>query len=281
MRFVFAQLSGWPVILAHFQDALLGYAWLAVILIGPFLLFAATIHFLERIVQKRLAERFGWKSVLWTGWLGTPVHELSHAAMCVLFRHRIDAISLFEPDLQSGRLGYVRHSWRKGNWFEELGNFFIGIAPLIGGSITLLMLLRLFFPNVFDVDPLELGAVAPSFAWFLKNTFSELFRPESFFSFRFWIFVYLVLCVGSHMAPSRSDYQGAFKGTVMVVVGLVAGIMILAVAVPDWESFQSGMFQAVTPLFVLLLAVAALCIMATAMVWFFVGYFPQRFRVEP
>ena len=67
--------------------------------------------------------------------------------MCVLFRHRINEVSLFEPDRDSGRLGYVNHSWRKGNWFEELGNFFIGIAPLIGGCGALFVLLWIFYPN--------------------------------------------------------------------------------------------------------------------------------------
>ncbi len=68
-------------------------------------------------------------------------------AMCVLFRHRIDDFALFEPDRESGRLGYVKHSFRRGNWFEEIGNLFIGIAPLIGGSIALAALLWLFYPN--------------------------------------------------------------------------------------------------------------------------------------
>ena len=98
------------------------------------------IHWFEQIIQRRLSTRFGWNSVLWTGWLGTPIHESSHLLMCPVFRHRIDEVAFFEPDRKSGRLGYVRHSFHQGNWFEEMGNLFIGIAPLMGGSLVLLIL---------------------------------------------------------------------------------------------------------------------------------------------
>ena len=87
-----------------------------VTLLAPFVVFALIIHWFERITQQRLAERFGWRSVMFTGWLGTPIHELSHAAMCKLFGHRIDDIALFEPDRESGRLGYVGF-WA--SWFRR------------------------------------------------------------------------------------------------------------------------------------------------------------------
>ena len=70
----------------------------------PLLVFAWIIHQIERLTQRRLAERFGWRSIMWTGWLGTPIHELSHAIMCLAFRHRIDEMALFEPDEDAGRL---------------------------------------------------------------------------------------------------------------------------------------------------------------------------------
>ena len=38
----------------------------------PLFLVALLLHELERAVQQRLSSRFGWTSILWTGWLGTP-----------------------------------------------------------------------------------------------------------------------------------------------------------------------------------------------------------------
>lgn len=266
--------------MAQITDALISYAVLAVIVIGPFIAFAAVIHFLERTIQKRLAERFGWASVMWTGWLGTPIHELSHAAMCVLFRHRIDEISLFEPDTNTGRLGFVRHSWRKGNWFEELGNAFIGIAPLVGGSVVLLVLLWMFYPGVFQFPAeTELESPKDPFAFF-QNIVTVLFQLESIFSLRFWVFVYLVLCVASHMAPSRSDYEGAWKGGIMCMIGLATLIFVLSVAVPDVSTIQANALRILAPLFALLSVAVFLCGMATLIVSVAVSYFPQRYRVE-
>ena len=254
---------------------------MAILVIGPFVAFAIVIHFFERLIQRRLAERFGWSSVLWTGWLGTPIHELSHAAMCVLFRHRIDEISLFEPDTQSGRLGFVRHSWRKGNWFEELGNAFIGVAPLIGGSIVLLTLLWMFYPDSFvNSTALPAGGAVNSELAFFQNIVTQLFQLESILSLKFWAFVYLVLCVGSHMAPSRSDYEGALKGGIMCGMGLVAIVVIMAVAIPDADSLHQKTLQLLTPLFSLLLVATILCGLAALIVSVLVGYFPQRYVVE-
>ena len=123
---------------------------LLVILVTPFVVFTLIIHRLERFTQHRLAQRFGWKSILWTGWLGTPIHEMSHVAMCIVFRHRIDDVALFEPDVQSGRLGFVRHSFTRANWFERLGNVFIGLAPLAGGALALAALLMMFYPQAVE-----------------------------------------------------------------------------------------------------------------------------------
>ena len=267
-------------IVAQLQIALLEYFGLVAIIIGPLIAFAFVVHFLERTIQIRLAERFGWGSVLWTGWLGTPVHELSHAAMCLIFRHRIDAISLFEPDLESGRLGYVKHSWRKGNWFEELGNLFIAVAPLIGGSAVLLTLLRLFYPAVFllpSTDPLSTSSLPSTF---LINAFKILFRVESILNFKFWVFVYLVLCVGSHMAPSRSDYRGATRGAVLFAIGIVLVVCLMAVAVPDSSKIHAAAIQILMPLFAALMVAVMLCTIATVVVSVVVSYFPQKYRVS-
>ncbi|MGO0916500.1 hypothetical protein ACTPEM_26060, partial [Clostridioides difficile] len=36
-----------------------------------------------------------------------------------------------------GILGYVSHSYKKDNLYQSIGNFFIGIAPIIGGTIMI------------------------------------------------------------------------------------------------------------------------------------------------
>ena len=259
-------------------------AILFLMLLGPFAVFAIIIHWLERTIQTRLAERFGWKSVLWTGWLGTPIHELSHAIMCKVFRHRIDDMALFEPDKQSGRLGYVRHSWTRGNWYEEIGNVFIGIAPLMGGSITLIGLLWLFFPEAAGAA-LEIGrssdeGVVGQTLAVVETIFASILEWRNFGTAGFWVFVYLVLCVGSHMAPSRSDYRGAGKGAVMLLITMLAVGVLVSIMVADIPGLSRSLAGLFSPLFAVMLLTIALCSFATILVSLFVRMFTRKYSVS-
>ena len=270
-------------LLASVSDVLLDVASLFLVLLGPFVIFTIIIHWLELTIQTRLAERFGWKSVLWTGWLGTPIHELSHAVMCKVFRHRIDDIALFEPDRQSGRLGYVRHSWTRGNWFEEIGNVFIGVAPLMGGSIALVGLLWVFFPDA-TAAALEIGrtseeGVVSQTLAMVQTIFGHILDWKNLGTVRFWGFIYLVLCVGSHMAPSRSDYRGAGKGAVMLLIVMCFAGALVSILVADIPSFSRSLTTFFSPLFAVMLLTIALCSLATILVSLFVRMFARRFTV--
>ena len=269
---------------ASVSSILFDIAVLLLVLLGPFVVFALIIHWLERRIQTSLAERFGWKSVLWTGWLGTPIHELSHAFMCKVFRHDIVDIALFEPDRESGRLGYVRHTWKVGNWFEEVGNVFIGIAPLIGGSISLASLLWLFFPDAAKMA-LEIGrtseadAVGQTLA-IVQSIFGNILNLRNFGSIRFWAFIYLVLCVSSHMAPSRSDYQGVGRGILLLMVPLLVIAAVTSLLVSDIPAFSRSIAELFSPLFAVLLLAIALCSLATIIVNIGVRFFAKRYNVR-
>lgn len=268
--------------MATVSEILMQVAVLLAVIIGPFFVFAIIIHWLERTIQSRLAGRFGWKSVMWTGWLGTPIHELSHAVMCKLFRHRIDELVLFEPDRESGRLGYVRHSYRRGNWFEEIGNVFIGIAPLIGGSAALGGLLWIFYPdavteaiNAAQIGE-DVGFVSQTLAMISAISRSVL-DWSNFGTIRFWAFIYLVLCVGSHMAPSGSDYLGAGRGALLLGIAIFAIAAVTALVVPDLDAFSFALAEILSPLFAVLALTVVLCLLATILVSVLTAFVPRFF----
>lgn len=249
--------------------------WFWVLVLLPPLGFALWIHALEHFIQARMARAFGWRSVLVTGWLGTPVHELSHAATCLLFRHRIDEIQLFDPDVKEGRLGYVRHSWRKGNWFEEIGNVFIGTAPLVGGAAVLTGLMALFYPQLVGDVFRSVREVEGSGVVLLRElpaivleTLGRLFQPANLATPRFWLFAWLVTCIGSHMAPSRSDYAGAGRGLWLAALVLIA-ISLLAFGVFRLESRQvlQQLAALMAPVFVVGVLAAALVSASAVLVW--------------
>lgn len=268
-----------------FNSVLLEAARLLFILLVPFVAFAISIHWFELVTQRRLAERFGWKAVLWTGWLGTPIHELSHAFMCRVFQHRIEEMALFEPDRESGRLGFVKHSFRKGNWFQELGNVFIGIAPLLGGSVVLAGLLWIFYRDAVSIS-IEAartdhsGDVFAAMFSIVGSLVGNILTIGNLGTVRFWTFIYLVLCVGSHMAPSGSDYRGASRGVFLLGGILLIGVFSLALGGIDSNAMLDGMIGIFGPLFAIFGLTIVLCGISTAIVWLITSFIPQRFEIS-
>lgn len=83
------------------------------------------------------------------GLIGTPVHEGAHALACLLFGHRIVEVRLFSLDPDDGVLGYVRHSYNPKSFYQRLGNFFIGTAPIVVISLLLAFVAYLVLPEMF------------------------------------------------------------------------------------------------------------------------------------
>ena len=59
------------------------------------------------------------------GWLGTTVHELGHAMMCIAFLHRIERIKLFTLNPDADYAGYVAHSYNPLSPYQLIGNFLV------------------------------------------------------------------------------------------------------------------------------------------------------------
>jgi ABC-type multidrug transport system fused ATPase/permease subunit len=248
----------WPVV------------WLLLAALVPLLLFVWIIHVFEKLMQQRLASRFGWNAVMFTGWLGTPIHELSHALMCVLFRHDIVELELFKPDRRNGRLGYVTHTYTRGNRYQELGTFFIGIAPLLGGTAAFLILLMVFFQDVGREALFSVSADQPLWSQIsqsLQRLVFGLFEPRNLASWRLWLFLYLIICVGSHMAPSWSDYEGGMKGGLLILLLMLLASLLIAWIGPDTSTILSFARPLLVPVITAMIVVVVLVAIATAVVF--------------
>jgi len=195
-----------------------------ILLFGGLFLFGILLSFVQEKTQRIYFRVIGWKGILWTAWIGTPIHEIGHLFFAKLFRHKITSVSFFRPNRNTGQLGDVEHSYRKDSLYQNIGNFFIGIAPLISGSLVLIGLLYFLIPNANDVFvPLTgtgnnlLGSVQS-----IWQTLLSLWSQVDIHIWQWWLFLYLSFAISSHLAPSKQDRRGMWHG-----LGWIVAVMII------------------------------------------------------
>ena len=222
-------------ILAYLASALLATLAQIGIILLPIIILALIIHLEARFTESRAIQFMGrgWYLGLF-GWLGTVIHELGHAVFCVLFRHQIRDIKLFKPDPETGTLGYVKHAYKKNSLYQQAGNFFIGIGPILFG----LAVLGAVIYFLLGINPFNLGgnwsnASAAPVSWstlslLLQNLWHSasgllagIFSWQAFNGWRVYVFLYLVLAVGSSLALSLSDIKSSLKGFILILILLV------------------------------------------------------------
>ncbi len=199
-------------------------AWQLGEVLGFFLVLGFVLSLLQKFTQRQYYQSVGWLGILWTAWIGTPIHEISHWLMAKIFRHRIDSISLFKPNYASGKLGEVVHSYNPRNPYHQIGNFFIGAAPMLGGVIVLSLLFRWLLPNgqvlITSINELNFTDLVKAGQTLIQLT-KDLFSPVNIQSWKFWLFIYLSFAVSSHLAPSWADQKTMWKGFLWLAITLI------------------------------------------------------------
>lgn len=221
-------------------ESILSYLWEAisstliqiVIVLGPGLVLAFIMNYEAGFVERRalLIMGRGWYLGLF-GWLGTIVHEFGHAIFCVIFRHKITDLKLFDPDPETGSLGYVIHSYNPASIYQLVGNFFIGIGPiLLGTAIIYLLSYLLLGLNPFNLaDNYKIASShlnsRDSFMQLFQNLSSssgslliEVFSWHNLSRWQLYAFIYLVFAIGSSITLSQPDIKGTLKGFSMILV---------------------------------------------------------------
>lgn len=156
-----------------------------------------------------------------TGIIGTPIHELSHALFCLVFFHKIEEIKLFQISDEDGTLGYVNHSYNNKNIYQLIGNFFIGVAPILVGTVFLIGMLFLISPNTFSSIT---GTLSSSMIYSdIFPTLGEVIK--AFFSgytdWKWWLYLILVILVAIHMNLSTADLKGTVIALPFIAIVLI------------------------------------------------------------
>ncbi len=203
---------------------------------GIYFILGYILYHIQKATQRQYVQSIGWKGIYLTAWIGTPIHECMHIIMAKLFRHNIEQVSLFSPNKETGGLGHVEHSYNKKSLYQKIGLFFIGAAPLIGGTLVLVLLLRFLVPNgqsilaaivawsITDISPILASLQAA-----IPHSMAEI----RMLPFTFWLFVYLSFCVVSHMAPSKQDRKHMYKGLLYLTIVIIIAQAALLLFSPN------------------------------------------------
>ena len=204
----------------------------AVQIIGLFGIFFALGYLLSKLqewTQKNYFRSVGWKGILWTAWIGTPIHESGHFIFAKIFRHKIIRFGLFQPNEATGELGHLDHSFSRASLYQKIGNFFIGAAPMIFGSLALALLTWLA-PNggkVFIAPHYDFGeSLIPLF--YYTQIVLAFVRYANTQHWYFWLFLYISFAISSHLAPSKADRKTMWSG-LRWILGALLLINIFAV----------------------------------------------------
>ena len=215
------------------SDVLLTFKQLLIVL-GPLLLLASVLQLLSRYVRNHAAAVIGGDVYTYLTAPGVMIHELGHVFFCLVFGHKIIKVRLFKPD-HNGTLGVVEHAFNPRNPYQRVGNFFIGTGPIWFGSAIVYLLTRFLLGYGMTEPPSSAVSAAHASLtnWAGAETivgqvavatwqlFTCLLRPSLLSSVRFWVFVYLVFCIGSHITLSPPDIRGAWRGFVSLVLLLL------------------------------------------------------------
>lgn len=235
--------------------------------VGVLIICGLILGLIEGKATSLLQGVFGWGGVVFTGFAGTPIHELGHYLMCKLFGFRVTQVALFRPvaGWADGVLGFVSYVYDPKSLWQQLGCFFVGVAPMILGVAVVLLLLRLLTPEVFRSTrerldravragrgPLQLlGAACAGF-------FSGLSRLRGWGILRGAACLYLVFSISTHMTLSPADLSGAAVGLAVVALLCLAFGVVTAVMGVEAAPFLKKTATVVAAFFGVGIAFAAL-----------------------
>jgi len=218
---------------------------LAVVVLPP-LAVGTVLQLVTGHFRRRAVEVFGIRFCVWSTAPGVMLHECSHALFCLIFRHRITDFAPFSPQ-KNGNLGWVVHKWDSHSIWQNIGCFFIGVAPLAFGVAALVLLSFWLLPREALPFPDLPGNGLDAFRLQFRSTFGALWKmwvtPGFIQRGRTWIWIYGILAVGSQITLSRADLAGAKSGVFVLGVLLVLLALAGGFLLPPGSGLPPGLIR--------------------------------------
>ena len=227
---------------------------------------------LNKTFFRILGYKRGKKLFLTTGFIGVPIHEFGHAFFCVLFRHKIKEIKWFQPNATDGTLGYVRHAYNRKSIYQQIGNFFIGIGPLLFGSAAIVILMYILMPNASQVN--FSGSTSVSGYWnSLWSVFRAIFDFSNYAYVTWWLFIVLACAIAMHMDLSMADIKGCLRGLMYIVPLMFVINLVLCLININWAATvtRGCLWISISVVSFMAIAILLLCVLVLlSAIWMWV-----------
>ncbi len=248
-------------------DFLLYFLKLILGTLGVFFVCGLLVHliafFFSRLMGRGSGTVFDVTSII-----GTPVHELGHAAMCLLFGHKIEEMRLWIPKPTDGVYGYVEHSYSKRNLWSKFGNLFIGMGPLFSGLGVTILVLWLCYPALWQDYLVRSAGLTASGSFPIGEITSSLFMlfKGIFASFkadwlRSLLGIVIILPVSLHVSLSPQDVKGSLGSLPFVLL-----LLLLLSLATFWTPAAAPILSWLARFNVRLLSLFAL-VLAFSLIW--------------
>ena len=194
------------------------------IILCPIIIYGIIIAFINKKNASNLKRSSKWWLYTALGFIGTPIHELSHLIFNLLFFHKITEVALYRPkkSKKDGVLGYVNFTYNQKSIYQNIGLFFSGIAPMIGGCAVLFLLMKLL-PDVFGaleyttLDKLDIIDILLKLKNNMLININYIFTKYNSLQ-NLIIFIVLSFAISTHMHISTQDLKNATIGLIILEI---------------------------------------------------------------
>ena len=157
------------------------------------------------------------------------VQELGHLLFGLFFGYHIDQVCLYRTTKKAihsgGTLGFVKMHHENHSFLQklqgDLGQFFIGIGPLLFGP-TVIYIISRFLPENIRTLPFSFQK-----GWAISlKALQQLRASDIIFLF---VFLYIIMGISLNMELSRQDMHLACKGLILleVIFLILSGLSVL------------------------------------------------------
>ena len=186
----------------------------------PYIILAFFMHFMSISLREGIAKRSSGNGWLYLTSPGVVVHELGHVLFCLIFKHKVTEVKLFECDPNKHSLGHVNHRYDPDSYYQRIGNFFIGTGPIWFGVACIFILSKFLLPAGMIGTGDDLRVL-------LKTFLSGFFTAEFWLSWKTWLWFYLSFSIFAHVTLSKADLDGAKDGLLLLIALVFLGSILL------------------------------------------------------